>query len=80
MHIPSWAVVAAALVAAVPFGWLLGVFGAELMLGPDIGVFPVVTIPVGLAAGIALALAPVARPAIRLAIIAAGTVLLALVA
>ena len=41
---------------AIPCGWLLGVGAAELLLGRDFGVFPVITIPLGLIAAVTFAL------------------------
>jgi hypothetical protein len=74
MVISRWVVVSLAVVAAIPFGWELGVLAADLLLGPDFGVFPVLTIPVGVAAAITFAVAPWASPAARLTILAGGTV------
>jgi hypothetical protein len=67
---------AAAVMAAIPFGWLLGVAAARVLLGPDMGVFPVATIPLGWIAAIGFALARRFSPGLRLAVLAAGTGLL----
>ena len=56
MDIPAKAVTAAAVVAAVPCGWALGVIAAQLIAGPDIGVLPAATIPLGVLAAMWLAL------------------------
>jgi hypothetical protein len=73
VQVPRWVVVTLAVVAAVPFGWLLGVAVAELIVGRELGVFPVLTIPLGLAAAIAFALSSKVSPAARLAILLIGT-------
>ncbi len=73
MYIPRWIVIAAEVVAAIPFGWLLGVAAARLLLGPEFGVFPVLTIPLGWIAAFALALAPKLSPALRLAVLTIGS-------
>ena len=74
--IGRWLLIGLALVAALPFGWMLGVFLAFLLLGSNMGVFPVLTIPLGWAAGFAVALVRWADPAVRLAVLAAGTIAL----
>jgi hypothetical protein len=75
-----WLLLGLALLAAIPFGWMLGVIAAFLLLGSDIGVFPVLTIPAGWAAGIALAVAPWADVRLRLAALAGGTIVLGVLA
>jgi hypothetical protein len=75
MHLPGWVIVAAAFVAAIPFGWLLGVAVAELIVGRDFGVFPVLTIPLGWAAAVCFALTSRVRAGVRLAVLAGGTAL-----
>jgi hypothetical protein len=79
MRIPNWLVVMAALVAAIPFGWYLGVYAAVLLLGPDIGVFPVVSIPLAILASGFFVLVSSLRPWQRLAIMAGGSGFMALV-
>ena len=64
---------------AIPCGWLLGVGAAELLLGRDFGVFPVITIPLGLIAAVTFALMSRINPGVRLAVLAAGSVVLFLV-
>jgi hypothetical protein len=76
---PRTFVVLAALVVAIPCGWLLGVGAAELLLGRDFGVFPVITIPLGLIAAVTFALMSRINPGVRLAVLAAGSVVLFLV-
>jgi len=56
--IPAKAVTAVAIIAAVPCGWALGVIAAQLIAGPDIGVLPAATIPLGILAAMWLALSP----------------------
>jgi hypothetical protein len=75
----SWALIAAAVVAALPFGWGLGVLAAYLLVGPDFGVFPVLTIIPGIIGAIAFALSPALTAGMRLAILVIGTGLLMLV-
>jgi hypothetical protein len=72
MFVPRRVIVAAAVVAAIPFGWGLGVVAAYVMLGPDFGVFPVVTIPLACAAAIAFAFMPWVHPGVRLMVLTAG--------
>jgi len=74
MRVPAWLIVAAAVVVAFPFAWGLGVDVAFLLLGPEVGAFPVVTILLALGAAVSFAIAPWLTPAKRLAILAAGTV------
>lgn len=73
MRVPSWLIVAAAVVMAIPCGWGLGVMAAELAVGRDVGVLPVVMIPVGVIGAIVFAVSSVATPLIRLVLLAAGT-------
>ena len=73
MRVPNWLIVAAAVVAALPFGWGLGVFVAYLIAGPDFGQLPAGTVPVCIIASIAFAFAPWLKPVARLAILLAGT-------
>ena len=79
MRIPSWLIVAAAVVAALPFGWGLGVLAAYVLLGREIGVFPVLTIPVATIAALVFAFSSRFSPATRLAVTAGGTVVLLVV-
>ena len=73
MQLPSWAVVTAAVLAAFPFGWGLGVVGAYLLAGPDFGQLPALTVPVGIIAAIIFALLPLLTARKRLLIMVAGT-------
>ena len=68
-------VVGLALVAALPCGWVAGVLAAKLLRGPEVGVFPVLSIPVGLLGATAFALAPRLHPALRLTVLVAATAL-----
>ncbi len=79
MQIPDWAIVMGAVVAATPFGWLIGVAVGELIVGRDFGVFPVLIMPLGWIAGVSFALTSRIRPVVRLAALAAGTGVLLLV-
>ena len=71
---------ATAVIVAIPFGWMLGVVAAELIVRPEFGVFPVLTIPFGLAVAIWFALSHIATPAVRLAIMVLGTAAIAALA
>ena len=75
MQVPSWALVTAAVIAAFPFGWGLGVFIAYLVAGRDFGQLPALTVPVGIIAGIAFALSPLLSAGKRFMIMVGGTVL-----
>ena len=72
MRIPSWLLVIAAVIAALPFGWGLGVVVAYLVAGPNFGQLPILTVPIGLIVSIAFALLPILTAGTRLAILAVG--------
>jgi hypothetical protein len=74
MVIPRWVTVALAIVAAIPFGWGLGVVVAYLLLGPEFGVFPALTIPLCSVVAIVFAVMPRFSAALRLAILVGGAV------
>jgi hypothetical protein len=80
MRTPSSAVVVAAVVTAVPFGWGMGVLVAYLLAGPDFGQLPAATVPLGILASIAFALMPLFKPQTRLTFMAGGTVVFILIA
>jgi hypothetical protein len=63
----------AAVVAALPFGWGLGVIAAYLIAGGNFGQLPALTVPLGIVAAVVFALSPIGRPATRLAIMIVGT-------
>jgi hypothetical protein len=44
MQIPSWLLIVAALVTAVPFGFLLGLIAAYVKAGSNVGMLPIITI------------------------------------
>jgi len=73
MRIPSWILVAAAVAASFPFGWGVGVGAACLLVGAELGVFPVLTIIPSIIGAIAFAVSPVLTPGKRLAILVVGT-------
>ena len=75
MRVPSWLIVALAVVMAIPCGWGLGVIAAELAVGRDVGVLPAATIPFGIVAAIVFAVSSVATPLTRLAVLTAATAL-----
>jgi len=72
MRIPSWVLITTAVVAALPFGWGLGVLVAYLIAGPNFGQLPVLTVPISLVVSVAFALLPVLSPGKRLTILAGG--------
>ena len=74
LRIPSWVVIVAAVVVAVPCGWAVGVIVALAWGGPNFGQLPLFTVPVGIIASVLFALFPVPAPWIRL------TIMLAIVA
>jgi len=73
MRIPSWLVIATAVLAAIPFGWGLGVLAAFLILGGDFGQLPALTVPVCIIASIIFVLSSSRSPWARLAIMVFGT-------
>ena len=73
MQFPTWAVVAAAVVAAFPFGWGLGVAAAYLLAGPDFAQLPALTVPLGFIAAIVFALLPLLSARKRLLMMVGGT-------
>jgi hypothetical protein len=77
MRIPSWAMKTVAVIVAIPFGWAIGVLLAYLIAGREFGQLPVLTVPVGLVAGIVFALMPVLTTAKRIAIMVISTLTLA---
>jgi hypothetical protein len=80
MRTPSWVIVVAAVVMAVPFGWGLGVLAAYLIAGPNFGQLPAATVPIGIVASIAFVLIPGFKPRTRLSVVTGGTVLFILLA
>jgi hypothetical protein len=75
MRILSVIMVIAAAVLAFPFGWGLGVIAAYAIAGEEFGQLPVGTVPVSIAGSLVFALMPSIAPPIRLAVMAAGTLL-----
>ncbi|MBV8934856.1 MAG: hypothetical protein JO320_09640 [Alphaproteobacteria bacterium] len=73
MRVRSWAIIAAAVIAALPFGWGLGLTAAYLIAGHDFGQLPALTVPLGIVAAIAFALSPLLTPGKRLAILVIGS-------
>jgi hypothetical protein len=78
-RLPCWLIVTAAVIAALPFGWGLGVLVAHLLLGREIGVFPALTISIAIVGSIVFALSRAFSPATRLGITAGGTTVLLIV-
>jgi hypothetical protein len=73
MRFPSWALVAAAVVMAFPFGWGIGVLVAYLIAGSNFGQLPAATVPIGIVAAMVFALLPFLKPSTRLAVMLVGT-------
>ena len=74
MQVPTWLIVAAAIVLALPFGWGLGLVAAYIVAGKNFGQLPAVTVPLGILAALAFALWPSFRPSTRLKITFVGSV------
>lgn len=71
--------VVVALIAALPFGWGLGLLAAHIVGGPQFGQLPAFTIPVCVLASLAFAVLPIGASAMRRNILiggAAGFILL----
>ncbi len=68
-----------AVLVGIAFGWMFGVFLAFLIAGPNFGQLPILTVPIGLAAGITFALVPVLTTGKRIGIMVAATALILLV-
>ena len=73
MRIPTWALVVAAVLAALPFGWGLGVVASYLIAGNDFGQLPALTVPLCMIAAVSFALSPLLTPGKRLACLVIGT-------
>jgi hypothetical protein len=73
MQFPAWAVVAAAVVMAFPFGWAIGILVAYFIAGSNFGQLPAATVPIGIVAAIVFALWPSLKPSTRLAVMLLGT-------
>ena len=74
MRIPSWGMVAAAVVMAFPFGWGLGVLAAYILAGREFGQLPALTVPLGIVAAIVFAVSPSLKASTRVKVMVAGTV------
>jgi hypothetical protein len=72
MRIPTWVMVIASVLAALPFGWGLGVVASYLIAGNDFGQLPAITVPLCIIAAIAFALSPLLTPRKRLAFLVIG--------
>lgn len=64
-----------AVLAALPFGWAIGLVGARIVMQGDPQQLPAVTIPVAILAGIVLALVPLVSARARLVILLSGAAL-----
>ena len=74
MQVPTWLIVAAAVVLALPFGWGLGLVAAYIVAGKNFGQLPAVTVPLGILAALAFAVWPSFRPSTRLKVTFVGSV------
>jgi hypothetical protein len=73
MRVPAWVLVTAAVIAALPFGWGLGVLVAYAVTAGRIGQLPALTVPLAIIGSIVFALSPWLSPGMRLTILAVGT-------
>lgn len=73
MRIPTWALVIASVLAALPFGWGWGVVASYLIAGNDFGQLPALTVPLCIIAAVAFALSPLLTPGKRLACLVIGS-------
>jgi hypothetical protein len=75
MKASGWLTLLAAIGAALPFGWGLGVAAAYLVAGSNFGQLPALTVPLGLLAALGFAVLPVTTASKRLKILLAGDLL-----
>lgn len=80
MHLQSWLLIVAALLVALPFGFLLGMLIAWVVAGRStmVGMIPIMTIPPAVIAALVFALVPVFTAGTRLTTLAIGAVLMAI--
>ena len=64
-----------AALAALPFGWGVGLIVAHLIMPGDIGQLPAVTIPIAIAGGLIFALLPLVNARTRLKVLLIGAAL-----
>ena len=73
MRVPAWVLVTASVVAALPFGWGVGVLVAYVLTAGRIGQLPALTVPLAIIGSIAFALSPWLTPGMRLTVLLVGT-------
>jgi hypothetical protein len=73
VRVPSWILVTAAVIVALPFGWGLGVFVACLIAGKNFGQLRALTVPLALIESIIFALSSTFTPGRRLTMMLVGT-------
>jgi hypothetical protein len=71
-RIPSWVVVTAAVIAALPFGWGLAVLAAYLLTAGRIGQLPALTVPLAIIGSIAFTLSRSLSPGMPLTSFSSG--------
>lgn len=64
-----------AALAALPFGWGVGLLVACLLMPGDVGQMPAVTIPIAIAGGLIFALLPLVNARTRLRVLLIGAAL-----
>ena len=73
MRVPAWVLVTASVVAALPFGWGVGVLVAYLLTTGRIGQLPALTVPLAIIGSIGFAVSPWLTPGMRLTVLLVGT-------
>lgn len=64
-----------AILAALPFGWGIGLVAARMLVPGDVGQLPAVTIPVAIVSGLIFAILPLISARTRLNVLLIGAVL-----
>jgi hypothetical protein len=80
MRVPAWVLVTAAVIAALPFGWGLGVLVAYAVTAGRIGQLPALTVPLAIIGSIGFAASPWLAPSTRLTVLLVGTAMFLLLA
>ena len=73
MRVPAWVLVTASVVAALPFGWGVGVLVAYVLTAGRIGQLPALTVPLAIIGSIGFAVSPRLTPGMRLTVLLVGT-------
>jgi uncharacterized membrane protein len=61
-----------AALAALPFGWGIGLLAARILMGGDVGQMPALTIPIAMVGGVIFAVLPLAPARTRLNVLLVG--------